>query len=204
MYELRTLLVVIALIFVIAIGVRGVASLLGFWRHRRNVSALPDPEAVEAIQRGPLEEQRAILARELQNDASKLPAHEMEVTHHALWMAMLLEAASDGSIDRREIETVTGLFGQMTGTKLDYRPVVEAAEHLQTDPKSALADIGKAKGFSNASKKHILAGAFLVSVADRKLADSEANCLGDIADALAINPRDRKAIYQGITKRLGT
>jgi hypothetical protein len=202
MYELQTWLIAIALIFVIAMGARGVVSWHRYWRHRRNVRTLPDPGALEGVQSGPLDEQGALLATELLNGASNLPTHEMEVTHHALWMAMLLEATSDGTLDRREIEIVTDLFGQMTGKKLDYRPFVEVAELLQSDPRSALAEISKARDFSEASKEHILAGAFLVSVADRKLAAGEANCLGDIADALAINPRDRKAIYEGITKRL--
>jgi len=202
MYELQTWLIALALIVVIAMGARGVVSWHRYWRHRRNVSTLPVREIVEGIPRGSLGEQRNSLATDLVNDASNLPAHEMEVTHHALWMAMLLEATSDGSLDRREIKIVTDLFGQMTGKKLDFRPFVEVAELLQSDPRSALAEISKAREFSEASKQHILAGAFLVSVADRKLAEREANCLGDIADALAINPRDRKAIFDGITKHL--
>jgi len=116
---------------------------------------------------------------------------------------MLLEAASDGSIDHREMRFVAELFGQMTGNKLDHRPVAEAAEDVRRDPKTALAEISKARVVSNASKEHVLAGAFLVSVSDNELADGEADCLGDIADALAINQRERKIIFESITKRLG-
>lgn len=203
MYELETLLLAIALIFVIAISALGIIGLRRYLRHRRNAGTLPDLKSIEQVQPSILDRQRALLASDLLKDASKLPAHEMEVTHHALWMAMLLEAASDGGIDHREIELVTGLFGQMTGKNMDYRPVIEAAETVQSDPKSTLAEISKASWFSNASKEHILTGAFLVSVSDQELAESEADCLGDIADVLAINPRERKAIYEGISKRLG-
>jgi len=91
----------------------------------------------------------------------------------------------------------------MTGNKLDYGPVIESAELVQSDQKSALVEISKASRVSNASKEHILAGAFLVSVSDQTLEYSEAECLGDIADALAINQHERKAICEGITKRLG-
>ena len=111
MYELQAWLIAIALILVIAMGARGVVSWHRYWRHRRNVSTLPDREIVEGIPRGSLREQRMSLATDLLNDASNLPAHETEVTHHALWMAMLLEATSDGSLDRREIQIVTDLFG---------------------------------------------------------------------------------------------
>ena len=116
---------------------------------------------------------------------------------------MLLEAASDGSIDPREMRIVTDLFGQITGNKLDYGPVIESAELVHSDQKSALAEISKASRVSNASKEHILAGAFLVSLSDQTLEYNEAECLGDIAYALAVNQDERKAIYEGITKRLG-
>ena len=203
MYELETLLLLFALIFVIAMTALGIARLWRYLRHRRNAHALPDPTSFEQVEPGMLDKQRALLASDLLNDASKLPVHEMEVTRHALWMAMLLEAASDGSIDPREMIIIADLFGQMTGNKLDYGPVIESAELVQSDQKSALVEISKASRVSNASKEHILAGAFLVSVSDQTLEYSEAECLGDIADALAINQHERKAICEGITKRLG-
>jgi uncharacterized membrane protein YebE (DUF533 family) len=203
MYELETLLLLIVLISVIAMTVLAIVGLWRYLRHRRNAHALPDPTSFEQVEPGMLDKQRALLASELLNDASKLPAHEIEVTRHALWMAMLLEAASDGSIDPREMRIIADLFGQMTGNKLDYGQVIESAELVQSDQKSALAEISKASRISNASKEHILAGAFLVSVSDQTLEYCEVECLGDIADALAINQHERKVICEGITKRFG-
>ena len=115
---------------------------------------------------------------------------------------MLLEAAADGSIDHREMRFVADLFGRMAGKDVDFRPVIQAAELVQNDKKSALAEIAKAAKVSAPSKEHILAGAFLVSASDHALTESETDCLGHIADALAISQRDRKAILEGITKRL--
>ncbi|MGI9515320.1 MAG: TerB family tellurite resistance protein [Anderseniella sp.] len=194
----------IAAIVVIALAALGLAGVRNYLRHRRNASVLPDPASLQPVEPGMLDKQRAALASNLLNDASKLAAHEIEVTHHALWMAMLLEAAPDGSIDPRKIRAVADLFGQMTGNKLDYGPVIESAELVQSDRKSALAEISKASGVSSASKEHILAGALLVSVSDRTLEESEAELLGDIADALAINQHERQAIYDGITRRLSS
>jgi uncharacterized membrane protein YebE (DUF533 family) len=203
MYDWETWLLAIALIVSIAVVGFGFARLRRYWRHRRNTGALPQRDSIEHVQSSLLDQQRTLLASDLLSDASKLPAHEIEITRHALWMAMLLEAASDGSIDHREMRFVAELFGQMTGNKLDHRPVAEAAEDIRSDPKTALAEISKARVVSNASKEHVLAGAFLVSVSDSELADGEADCLGDIADALAINQRERKVIFESITKRLG-
>ena len=103
MYEWETWLLAIALTFGIAVMAFGFAGLRRYWRHRRNAGALPELSSIENIRSSMLDKQRALLASDLLNDASKLPAHEIEVTRHALWMAMLLEAASDGSIDHREM-----------------------------------------------------------------------------------------------------
>ena len=204
MYEWEILLLAIVLIFAIAITALGIAGLRGYLRHRRNAGTLPDPKSSEQIQPGMLDRQRALLASDFLNDVSKLPAHEIEVTRHALWTAMLLEAVSDGNIDQREMRIVADLFGQMTGNIMDYKPVIEATERVQGDQKSALAEISKANRVSDASREFILAGAFLVSVSDHALADSEADCLGDIADVLKISPRKREAVFRDITKRLGS
>ena len=194
----------IAAILVIAMMALGLAGVRRYLRHRRNASALPDPASFQPVEPGVLNKRRALLTSDLLSDASKLAAHEIELTHHALWMAMLLEAAPTGSIDPRKIRVVADLFGQMTGNKLDYGSIIESVELVQGDRKSALVEISKANRVSKASKEHILAGALLVSVSDRTLEDNELEFLGDIADALAINQHDRQAIYEDITKRLSS
>ena len=87
--------------------------------------------------------------------------------------------------------------------EIDFRPVIKAAELVQNDKKTALNDISKASRVSKTSKEHILAGAFLVSVSDHALTESETACMGDIANALSINQRDREAMFEDITKRFG-
>lgn len=203
MFDINTFLYFAAPIILIAILVPCIFLFIVYRRYRRIAKALPDPDSIEQARPEVLDEKRDLVASILLGDWSKIPEHEIEVTRHALWTAMLLEAASDGSIDHREMRFVADLFGQMAGNELDFRPVIKAAELVQSDKKSALAEISKAGRVSNASKEHILAGAFLVSVSDHALTESETDCLGDIAGALAISQRDRKAIFEGITKRLG-
>lgn len=203
MYNLDVLPVFVGLIILIAIFVPSIFLLVLYKKYLRIAKALPDKASIQQAQPEMLDEKRALLAANLLDGWSEIPADEIEVTRHALWTAMLLEAASDGSIDHREMRFVADLFGQMAGNEIDFRPVIKAAELVQNDKKTALNDISKASRVSKASKEHILAGAFLVSVSDHALTESETACLGDIANALSINQRDRKAIFEDITKRFG-
>jgi len=116
---------------------------------------------------------------------------------------MLLEAAADGNIDHREMQFVADLFGKLAGAEMDFRPVIKSAELVHGNKKAALTEIAKAGKLSTTAKEHILAGAFLVSISDHALSERETDCLGDIAEALAMGRRDRKATLQGITKRFG-
>lgn len=172
------------------------------WRNMQNRRVLPSRADVDSVQSPALQEQRERLAAALIQDAKTLPAHETELAHHALWMAMLLEAASDENINYREIRFVASLFGQMTETEVAFQTVLDAAEGVLGARETALAEIAKARDISHAAKAHILSGAFLVSLTDRDLADTEADCLGSIADALGLDAEQRKDIYADITERL--
>ena len=203
MFNLDIFPVLIGFIILVAILVPSIFLLILYKKYIRLKKTLPDPSSIEQTEPGMIDEKRRLLASNLLDGWSKVPADEVEVTRHALWTAMLLEAASDGSIDHREMRFVADLFGQMGGDKIDFRPVIKAAELVESDKKSALREISRASKVSNASKEHILAGAFLVSVSDHALTESETACLGNIADALALHQRERKAIFEGITKRFG-
>lgn len=195
--------VVIGFIIIIAILTPSILLLMMYKKYLRLAKALPDPSSIEQAQPEMIDEKRVLLASNLLDGWSKVPADEVEVMRKALWTAMLLEAASDGSIDHREMMFVADLFGQISGDKIDFKPVIKAAELVESDQKSALRDISRASGVSFDSKKHILAGAFMVSVSDHALTESETHCLGAIADALKINKRERKTIFEGITKQFG-
>lgn len=203
MNDLEIVPVLIGFVILVAILVPSILLLVVYKKYLRVSKALPSQSSIEQAGPESLDEKRVLLASQLLDGWSEIPEDEIEVTRQALWMAMLLEAASDGSIDHREMKFVASLFGKMAGSEMDFRPVIKAAELVESDRKSALTEISKASRVSNASKEHILAGAFLVSVSDHALTDSETACLGNIADALAISQHDRKALFEGITKRFG-
>ena len=203
MFDAEIMPIWIGLFILIAILIPCVSALRVYSRYRKVAKALPTPASIKRTKPTTLDAKRDLLATELLEDWDKLPASEIEVTRHALWTAMLLESVSDGSIDTREIDFVADLFGKLSGQVIETELTMEAAERVHGDQKAALLEISNAGGVGNASKGYILSGAFLVSLSDHALAESETDCLGDIADALAISQRDRKAIFSGITKRLG-
>lgn len=203
MHYLDILPSVIAAIILVVLLAGSIHVLRIYRRDRRAAKVLPEPDSIEQAPAAVFERGRGLIAADIVESWAGLPLHEQELTRHALWTAMLLEATSDGSIDQREMRFVADLFSRMSGKPMALRPVITAAEEVQRDKKAALAEIAKASGIDIALKEHVLAGAFLVSVSDRTLAESETSCLGDIADALGVSRRARAAIFKNITKRLG-
>lgn len=203
MFESDTFPVIIGTIIVLAILIPNILLVITFRKYRQAAKALPNPYDITQTKPEAIDEKRSALAEQLLDDWSTVPEQEKETTRNAIWTAMLLEAASDGNIDHREMTFVADLFGRMAGDEMDFRPVISAAEQVHNDRKAALAEIAKAKEVTNPSKEQILASAFLVSVSDHSLSEAETDCLGDIAAALAINRRDRKAMMQGIAQRFG-
>lgn len=201
MFSSHTLPLIAGLVVLAAIMVPTVLLWFTYQKYKRVARALPDSQALGSTPAGELDEKSARLTARLLEDWAGVPADELEVTRHALWTAMLLEAASDGSIDHREMKFVAGLFGRMGGEKMDFRPVISAAELVERDRRSAFGEVARAARVSADSKRQVLAGAFLVSVSDHALQPQETDCLRRIADALGLSARDRKAMLEEITRR---
>lgn len=203
MFNSGTFPVLVGLVILIAILVPNILLLITYRKYRRIAKALPEAGAIGETLPEALDEKSHALMAIILEEWGKLPASEREAAREALWTAMLLEAASDGSIDNREMRVIAGLLGHISGQEMEFRPVIQAAELVERDRKTALAKLSSAAGLGSAAKEQILAGAFLVSVSDHALSEREVDCLGEIADALAIRRRDRKAMLEGITERFG-
>ncbi len=203
MFDSQMLPLIAACVIVAAILIPCIALFIVYRRYKKLAKTLPSPFTIQQTGEETLVEHQQALMANLLEGWKELPAEEVEVSRHALWTGMLLEAASDGSIDHREMKFVSDLFGQMSGEKMDFRPVIHAAELVERDKKAALGEIAKARDVSKASKEHILAGAFLVTICDHALTETETACLGDIAGALGLSQRERKDMFSDITKRFG-
>ncbi|MGI9387598.1 MAG: TerB family tellurite resistance protein [Methyloligellaceae bacterium] len=203
MFDSEMFPLIAACLIVAAILIPCIALFIVYGRYKKLAKTLPDPLSIQQTGEEALVQRQQALMGNLLEGWAKLPAEEVEVSRHAMWTAMLLEAASDGSIDHREMKFVADLFGQMAGKEMDFRPVIHAAELVERDKKAALGEIAKARGVSNESKEHILAGAFLVTVCDHALTEAETACLGDISGALGLSQGERKSVFKGITERFG-
>lgn len=203
MFDSHLFPLIAACVIVAAILIPCIALFIVYRRYKKLAKTLPSPFTIQQTGEETLVERQQALTSNLLEGWSKLPAEEVEVSRHALWTAMLLEASSDGSIDHREMKFVSDLFGRMSGEEMNFRPVIHAAELVERDKKAALGEIAKARGVSETSKEHILAGAFLVTICDHALTEAETSCLGDIAKALGLSQRERKAMFAGITERFG-
>lgn len=199
--SLDTLPVVAGVVILLAILIPNILLWITYQKYKRVAKALPDAGSITAAGAPEIEQRRAALKMRLLQDWATIPEAEVGLARHALWTAMLLEAASDGSIDHREMQFVADLFGSMSGAQMDFRPVIKAAEQVHGEKKAAMAEIGKAKGLSSLAKQQILAGAFLVSVCDHALTDHELDCLMRISDALNIGQRERKRMLTEIRER---
>ncbi|MDA7946806.1 MAG: TerB family tellurite resistance protein [Hyphomicrobiaceae bacterium] len=203
MFDSQMFPLIVAGFIVAAILIPCIALFIVYRRYKKLAKSLPSPFTIQQTGEKTLVERQQALMSNLLEGWAKLPAEEVDVSRHALWTGMLLEAASDGSIDHREMKFVSDLFGRMSGEKMNFRPVIHAAELVERDKKAALAEIAKARDVSNPSKEHILAGAFLVTICDHSLTEAETACLGDIAGALGLSQRERKAMFTNITERFG-
>lgn len=202
-YEVETILLAVALMTAaVAIGWLSLA-LRKSVRRGGDPGALPNKLSDEAgLASDGFAGRRARLGNDLIGAAADLPAEDRDRVHHALWHAMLLEAAADGNADPKEVRFVAEFFAHLSGRKLPGDSAMEAADDIAAHPQRALAEITKAREAAAASRRWILESAMLVSLSGGEPIQSDANRLDDIAGALGFGLDERRAIYAGMTNRL--
>lgn len=195
-----------AIVILSAIAIGALLAIAAFVRRRmsknRIRASLPGAKSVGALEQDHLLELRRTLGTRLSRDAARLPRHEVELTQHALWLAMLLEAGADDGIDASEIDFVAKLYGEIVSNEPRRYQVFEAGDQVLRNRNLALFEIAKASDVSMQSKMHILQGAFLVSVANNVFEPAEANWLREIADALAIGADEQALMFDELAESL--
>lgn len=196
-------------IIVLVVAALGMLAYMAMVVRRRLVASgsqarLTGAMPTEAVSPAEMLELQQALGARLAEDARRLPEHEIELVRHALWTAMLLEAGADDNIDAAEIDFVTRFYGQVLPGQTVRHMVADAGHSVRSDRESALRDISKAASVSLSSKRHILQGAFLVTIANDVLEPSEARWLHEIAVALGLSAAEQTVLFQelpGILKR---
>jgi tellurite resistance protein len=110
---------------------------------------------------------------------------------------MVAVAASDGRLDTREIGLIQQIYKDQSGRSLTADEVARAAEaNAKGD---VIAEFGAAaKSLDIESKEEILRAAYLVLLADDRIAGEERKKLKDIAGALQISEIHFGAILEDL------
>ena len=99
--------------------------------------------------------------------------------------AMVAVAAADGRLDAREVGLIQKVYQDQTGRPVDVSGVARAAEaYTKRDVLVELSAV--AGGMSPETKEEIIRAAYLVLLADDRIAGEERKKLKDIAAALQI------------------
>jgi tellurite resistance protein len=99
--------------------------------------------------------------------------------------AMVAVASSDGGLDAREIGLIQQVYQDQAGRPLTAEEVAKAAEaSAKGDPFADFA--AAAKGLDIGTKEEMIRAAYLVLLADDRIAGEERKKLKDIAAALQI------------------
>jgi tellurite resistance protein len=100
--------------------------------------------------------------------------------------AMVAVAAADGRLDAREVALIQEVFQERTGHAVDESGVVMAAEVYATK-RDILPELAAAATvMSRETKEEIIRAAYLVLLADGRIAAEERKKLKDIAAALQV------------------
>ena len=100
--------------------------------------------------------------------------------------AMVAVAAADGRLDAREVGLIQQVYEERTGRPVDVSGVASAAEVYATK-RDILAELSAISGsMSRQTKEEIIRSAYLVLLADGRIAGEERKKLKDIAIALQV------------------
>jgi tellurite resistance protein len=112
----------------------------------------------------------------------------VEKATEADWIlkAMVAVAAADGRLDAREVGLIQQVYEDQTGQPVDAGGIARAAEAYATR-RDVLGELSAAAGgMSMETKEEIIRAAYLVLLADDRIAGEERKKLQDIATALKV------------------
>jgi tellurite resistance protein len=123
----------------------------------------------------------------------------MTVPTEADWIlkTMVAVAAADGRLDAREVWLIQKVYQEHTGRAVDVSGVALAVQAYATK-RNVLADLSAEVGsMSLETKEGIIRAAYLMLLADKRIAEEERKKLRDIAAALRISEIHFDAIIEG-------
>lgn len=110
--------------------------------------------------------------------------------------AMVAVAAADGRLNAREVGLIQKVYQKQTGHPVDVGGVAMAAETYATKRDVLVELSAVAGGMSQETKEEIIRAAYLVLLADNRIAGEERKMLQDIAAALQVSKSHFDAIVR--------
>ena len=110
--------------------------------------------------------------------------------------AMVAVAAADGRLNAREVGLIQKVYQKQTGHPVDVGGVAMAAETYATKRDVLVELSAVAGGMSQETKEEIIRAAYLVLLADNRVAEEERKMLRDIAAALQVSKSHFDAIVR--------
>ena len=112
--------------------------------------------------------------------------------------AMVAVAAADGRLHAREVGLIQKVYQKQTGHPVDVGGVAMAAETYAMKRDVLVELSAVAVGMSQETKEEIIRAAYLVLLADNRIAGEERKMLQDIAAALQVSKSHFDAIVRAV------
>lgn len=110
---------------------------------------------------------------------------------------MVAVAGADGRLDAREVGLIQKVYKDQTGSSVDVSGVVLAVQAYAAK-RDVLAELSvAAESMSRETKEEIIRAAYLMLLADKRIAGEERRKLKDIAAALQMSEVHFDAIVEG-------
>lgn len=121
-------------------------------------------------------------------------------THHAMLQTMAMMMVADGDVDEREVQTIQGVYLELTGKPLSRDELMtEASRHSAgSNLPAALAAVRV--GLNREGRERVLRAAMHVALADEVLTDEERELLDVIGKTLLIPHQRSAALWDEITR----
>lgn len=132
-----------------------------------------------------------------QSEDARRTATEYE---RALLRVLALLVISDGHIHDEEVATVQRVYAAVTGSLLTREDVIAEAEDVAAHPTTAARFLGHVVGYLNdRGKEQVLRGAALVSGADGRVHDAEAELVRRLGAVMQLEPERVEYVLHAFT-----
>lgn len=124
-----------------------------------------------------------------------------DVSRDLMLRAMISMAKADGSLADVEITTISAIFEQVAGDAVSETEIADAASGIAGSSSALAADLkAAASDIDKQVKEAIIKAAYLVLLADGKVASAERKNLFDIAASLNMPDIHVTAVLEGLDR----